>query len=376
MPSKSATIPSLLIAFLLAGCGSKAAKAEHRWFGMDTDLSATLFIGGAPGQGPLLPPDSAFALLEAESARLEKAFSDYMPGSSLRALIGRKGDTLAAAPEIIAVFRAAQEMSLASGGAFDITLHNLKEAWGLSSGAAGRVPSDAELAAAMRGNPAFGSKPDDHPADGAPFILTGDGRMALQRDSAVFDLGGIAKGFAVDRMHAILDSLGYPDHIVKAGGDMRLGGHKSRGAHAEPWMLGIRHPRNGEDVAGTLRLAEPLAVSTSGDYERFFIRDGVRYHHIFDPRTGKPARPYCSVTVLAANSLLADRLTKPLFILGPSAGALLLKRFGARAVWMRETGDTVETGGNRADTAGPALCHIASEGMDGILSIPAIPPCP
>src|SRR4051812_23382665 len=123
MPQQSATIPSLLIAsLLLAGCGPKAVKVEHRWFGMDTDLSAVLFIGGAPG---LLPPDQAFALLEAESARLEKVFSDYMPGSSLRALLGRKGDTLAAAPEIIAVFRAAQEMSLASGGAFDITLHNL-----------------------------------------------------------------------------------------------------------------------------------------------------------------------------------------------------------------------------------------------------------
>jgi thiamine biosynthesis lipoprotein len=380
MPPKSAAAPSLLIAALIAslmwaGCGPESAKIEHRWFGMDTDLSATLFIGGAPGPGPLLPADSAFASLERESARLEKVFSDYLPGSSLSALLGRKGDTLTAAPEILAVFRAAQEMSLASAGSFDITLHNLKDAWGLSSGAAGRVPSDPELATAMRGNPAFGSPLDGNPAAAPPFILIDGGRLVLQRDSAVFDLGGIAKGFVIDHLHAILDSLGYPDHILKAGGDMLLGGHKSRGSDPEPWMLGIRHPRSGEGVAGILKLAEPLAVSTSGDYERFFIQDGIRYHHVFDPRTGKPARPYCSVTVLAANSLLADRLTKPLFILGPSAGARLLKQFGARAVWMRETGDGREAS-DPAGAARAALCHTASEGMDGILSIPAIPPCP
>jgi thiamine biosynthesis lipoprotein len=381
MPLKSATALSLPIAplcaslvssLMLAGCGPGSAKVEHRWFGMDTDLSATLFIGSAPGRGPLLPPDSAFARLERESARLERVFSDYMPGSSLRALLGRKGDTLTAAAEILAVFRAAQEMSLASSGSFDITLHNLKDAWGLSSGATGRVPSDPELAAAMRGNPAFGSPPESNPAADAPFLLIDGGRLVLQRDSAVFDLGGIAKGFVIDHLHAILDSLGYPDHIVKAGGDMLLGGHKSRGSDPEPWKLGIRHPRNGDGVAGTLKLAAPLAVSTSGDYERFFMQDGVRYHHVFDPRTGKPARPYCSVTVLAANSLLADRLTKPLFILGPSAGARLLKQFGARAVWMRESGD----GREAPDSAAAALCHTASEGMDGILSIPNIPPCP
>ena len=138
-------------------------------------------------------------------------------------------------------------------------------------------------------------------------------------------------------MHAILDSLGYPVHIVKAGGDMRVGGSKGK----DPWLLGIRHPRSGEGLAGALRLDHATAVSTSGDYERFFIRNGVRYHHVFDPRTGRPAGPWSSVTVLAGNSLLADRLTKPLFILGPEAGADLLRRFGAQAVWMRELGAVV-----------------------------------
>ncbi len=378
---------------LFAGCSHDPVKTEHRWFGMDTDFSAVVYTGGTAGAAarpgkPLTDLDNAFARLERESQRLEQVFSDYLPGSSLRKLQGRTGDTLAAEPEITEVFHAAQEMAAASRGSFDITLHNLKIAWGLSSGQTGKVPSDSAIAMAMRGNPAFGAPLDSNPAGQPPFALLADGRLVLLRDSVVFDLGGIAKGYAVDRMHAVLDSLGYPDHIVKAGGDMRIGGSKG----PEPWALGIRHPRNSEDVAGTLRLAQPLAVSTSGDYERFFIQDGVRYHHVFDPRTGRPARPYCSVTVLAGSSLLADRMTKPLFILGPAAGGELLKRFGARAVWMRETGEkqqgnftvtqvSADTSGTviaptAADSSQAVLCYSASEGLEGVLAIKGIEKCP
>jgi thiamine biosynthesis lipoprotein len=354
--------------FILAGCARSPSKATHRWFGMDTDFSATLYAHGKT----LVKEDSAFALLERESVRLESVFSDYLPGSSLKKLLGRAGDTLATDAEIVEVFRAAEEMSDASRGRFDITLHNLKMAWGLASGDSNRIPTAAELSAAMRGNPAFGAPADSNPAGHPPFRLIAGNRLVMLRDSVVFDLGGIAKGYAVDRMHSLLDSLGYPNHIVTAGGDLRVGGNKTGG----PWVLGIRHPRHPDGLAGSLTLATPLAVSTSGDYERFFIRDGVRYHHIFDPRTGKPARPYCSVTVLASNSLLADRLTKPLFILGPEQGAELLKRFGARAVWMRETGEPGNPPGTAVDAAeAPRLCYAASEGLDGILKMKEIEPC-
>jgi FAD:protein FMN transferase len=364
---------SLAALLLAAGCGRRPSRVERHWFAMDTDFSATVYLGKS---GPPADIESAFALLQAEGRRLEGIFSDYLPGSSLRRLQGSAGDTLAPHPEIYAVFQAAAEMQTASLGAFDITLHDLKAVWGLSSGDSARIPPDSALAWAMRGNPAFHAPADSNPALRPPFALLGDGRMVLLRDSVVFDLGGIAKGYAVDRMHAILDSLGYPDHLLKAGGDMRMGGSKG----GEPWKLGIRHPRSTDALAGTLRMErnEYAAVSTSGDYERFFIRDGVRYHHIFNPRTGRPAGPYCSVTVLAGNSMLADRLTKPLFILGPAAGADLLRRFGAQALWMRESGagglKTAADAGN--DSSGAPLCYMASPGMDGILEIRGIPACP
>jgi len=325
---------------------------------MDTDFSAALY--GKPGSSAA-PADSAFSLLERESARLERVFSDYMPGSSLSLLLGRAGDTLEGGPELMEVFRAAAEMAAASGGAFDITLHGLKGAWGLSSGDTNRIPAPEAIAEAMRGNPSFRSGPGYSAADNPPFRIIGEGRLVLLRDSAVFDLGGIAKGYTVDRLHRILDSLGHPNHIVTAGGDLRVGGSKGE----KPWVVGIRHPRVPDAIAGTVTLSGPMAVSTSGDYERYFIRDGIRYHHIFDPAKGEPARPYVSVTVLASESMAADRLTKPLFILGPEKSGELLRRFGARAVWMREN-----------PTAGDGLCHQTSPGWEGILDMPDVPPCP
>jgi thiamine biosynthesis lipoprotein len=332
---------------------------------MDTEFVATVYGRGA------VPADSAFERLTRESARLEQVFSDYLPGSDLSRVTGRVGDTLAADPEIATVLRAAAEMAEASRGAFDITLHDLKAAWGIGSGDSGRVPSDAAILAMMHSNPAFGAPLDGNPGKFPPYRLLDGNRLVILRDSVVLDVGGIAKGYTVDRMHALLDSLGFSNHIVSAGGDMRVGGRKGK----DPWVLGIRHPRDPEGLAGTLSLSEPQAVSTSGDYERFFIRDGIRYHHIFDPRTGRPARPWSSVTVVADSGLLADRLTKPLFILGPQGSRELLERFRARAVWMREAGAMPP--GDRVDGAESPkhLCYVASAGLEGVLSMKGIDPC-
>ncbi len=352
---------------LLTGCSHHANRVEHHWFAMDTDYNATLFERTKGS----VPEDTAFAVLERESARLEKAYSDFLPGSDLNRLLGRTGDTLTIDPEMFKVFTAAQEMSVASGGRFDITLHRLKLAWGLASGDVGRIPDSAAIALVLRGNPAYGSPEDSNPALHPPYKLLDEHHLLLLRDSAVFDLGGIAKGFAVDRMHILLDSLGYPDHIVSAGGDLRLGGSKGEA----PWKVGIRHPRAHDSLAGTLTFKQPFAVSTSGDYERFFIKDGARYHHIFDPRTGKPARPYCSVTVITSNSFLSDRLTKPLFLLGPARSGNLLKRFDARAVWMREIGPGALTGRSDSTDGGPHLCYESVGALDGVLSMRDVPKC-
>jgi thiamine biosynthesis lipoprotein len=355
-------LSALAGSLVLCGC-NRTDRVEHGWLAMDTEFSASLY--GAHNAGvkarAKVPPDSAFAALERESNRLELLFSDYLPQSALSSLKGRAGDTLRIpAPELAEVLAAAEKAAFESQGIFDVTLHALKEAWGLSSGETGRVPSEEALAAAMRGNPAFHAKAEDHPALFPAFRVLPGNRLVLLRDSVSFDLGGIAKGYAVDRLHALLDTLGYRNHLVMAGGDMRVGGIKPDG----PWKIGIRHPRKPDSLAGTLFVGPERAISTSGDYERFFLADGARYHHIFDPRTGRPADPWCSVTVLARESLWADALSEPLFILGPEGGRLLLSRFGVQAIWIRPQGE--------------GLCHVASEGLrkePGRYVLPGIPEC-
>lgn len=132
------------------------------------------------------------------------------------------------------------------------------------------------------------------------------------------DLGGIAKGYVVDNCIELLRRHGINHAIVTAGGDSRLIGDR----RGRPWMLGIRHPRGDKHVI-TLPL-ESIAISTSGDYERYFVEDGVRYHHIIDPAKGKSAREVISTTVLADRSIDADALSTSVFVLGVNKGLELI----------------------------------------------------
>lgn len=132
------------------------------------------------------------------------------------------------------------------------------------------------------------------------------------------DVGGIAKGYAVDNCILLLQKAGVQHAIVTAGGDSRLiGDHRGR-----PWMLGIRHPRGDQHVI-SLPL-ESIAISTSGDYERYFEEDGVRYHHIIDPAKGRSAREVISTTILADRSIEADALSTSVFVLGVAKGLQLV----------------------------------------------------
>jgi thiamine biosynthesis lipoprotein len=135
-------------------------------------------------------------------------------------------------------------------------------------------------------------------------------------------LGGIGKGYAVERAIRILRAAGLRDFMIQAGGDLYVGGHKD----GRPWRLGINDPRGPEGKSfATIDLTDST-FSTSGDYARFFMKDGVRYHHILDPRTGQPARLCRSVTIAAESPVLADAIAKGVFILGPEKGMALVER--------------------------------------------------
>lgn len=340
----------LLPVLALALLQCRQAPDTHRWSAMDCNMAVTLY-----GRS-VRPADSLFAAVERETVRLEALFSDFAAGSALSAVQGAVGDTVRIDPEMRLVLAQALAMGRESGGAFDITLHDLKALWGIGTGRTSRVPDAAEIDSAMAANPAYGL-PAGSPTPSQPLSLAGVDRAVILRDRTPLDLGGIAKGYVVDRLDALLDSLGSPVHLVQAGGEIRTGGRKG----GSPWLVGIRHPRIADSICGLLSSRAALAVSTSGDYERYFMKDGIRYHHIFDPRTGRPARSACAVTVVAESGLLSDALTKPLFILGPEKGAVLAARFGAKAVWFLEREDGV--------------CALPMPEIEGMLTLKGVPVC-
>jgi len=293
----------LLGACLAGGCrphGQEAATVQRSRLLMGTVVEITA-IG--PERARL---DRAVDAAFAEMGRIETLMSSHRPDSDV-ARLSAAGETIVAA-ETATVIALGRDVAIRSGGAFDMGLGRLKALWDIE-GEKPHLPSAAEIRTALAG-----TGPDDLRLEGRT-VAKADPRLAV-------DLGGIAKGYAVDRAAAVLAARGVRHAAVNAGGDMRLlGDHEGR-----RWRIGIQHPRHSEALLATLDLAD-CAVVTSGDYERYFERDGVRYHHLFDPRSGRPARLCQAVTVVAPRAALADALATAAFVLGPEAGLELLRDY-------------------------------------------------
>jgi thiamine biosynthesis lipoprotein len=196
--------------------------------------------------------------------------------------------------------------SALSRGAFDISYASVGQLYDYRAGIS---PGAAELARARLAIGWRGLK-----LDRAARTL------AFAHPGMRIDLGGFAKGHAVDNAVAILARLGIAHAFVSAGGDSRVIGDK----RGRPWTIGVRHPRDAKALVALLPL-EDTAVSTSGDYERFFEAGGIRHHHIIDPATGQSPAAIHSVTILAADGLTAEAMSKSLFVLGVERGMALIE---------------------------------------------------
>jgi thiamine biosynthesis lipoprotein len=213
--------------------------------------------------------------------------------------------------ETLEILDAAHTVSTWTGGKFDITFGALSDLWKFDHDQDNQVPA-GDLITARLPLVDYSAVAVDRAARTAALALTG---MRVH-------LGGIGKGYAVDRAVAMLRAFGLRDFMVQFGGDLYVSGR----AGDSPWRLGINDPRGpANDSFAVVELSD-ATFSTSGDYERFFLRAGTRYHHILDPDTGQPARGCRSVTIVAPSAMLADALSTGVFVMGAHAGMELVER--------------------------------------------------
>lgn len=305
MKRQLAALLLTIFALSLTACGETAAESETRTvYAMDTVMNLTVY------------GENAAAALESAEKELhtldEAVLSRTAEGSELYALNTSNGETVEyGADDILpALIETALTISDATDGAFDPTLAPVLDAWGFTKDER-RVPPADELKELL-----------SHTGCGKVALeKTADGWTVTLLDGAQLDLGGIAKGYAADLLRAQLEKEGVTSATLDLGGDVFVMGRKTDGSD---WRIAVKDPADTESYLGIVSAADKFIV-TSGVYERYFEENGVRYHHILDPKTGCPAESgLVSVTVLCGNGAWADALSTACFVLGPD-GALALR---------------------------------------------------
>lgn len=288
---------------LLASC----APAEKNWklSGPTMGTSYHITVVDVP---PAVNKGDLQQQIDDELKLVNQEMSTYIDDSELmRFNRGPIGEAIPASAHLADVVERALDIYQRSGGAFDVTVGPLVNLWGFGPAPEPeQVPADEEIEALV-----------DHLGSDALVVERNPNRITRTRDVAI-DLSAIAKGHGVDRVALLLEEQGIENYLVEIGGELRTRGRNPRG---EPWRIGIESP----DPAGRV-VQKPLtvsgkAVATSGDYRNYYERDGVRYAHSIDPRTGRPLQHrLASVTVIADSCAEADGLATALNVLGVDAG--------------------------------------------------------
>jgi thiamine biosynthesis lipoprotein len=288
---------------------------------MGTVVAVTVL--GVPGDRAAAAAEAAFSVL----ARVDEVMNEWRPGSPLSALNAAAGDGrwVDLPGDLCAVLRSARDGARDTDGLFDPTWAALRGLWRFGDGETFTVPGDAEVKARC-GLVGWRGLEIDPP--GAPVAGEPPCRARLTRAGMQVGLGGIAKGWGVDRAVSELRRRGLSSFTVQAGGDLYAAG--TRGGR--PWRVGVRDPRGPPGEAFAWLEVSDAAFSTSGDSERFAVVDGVRHHHLIDPRTCRPATASRQASVLAPTALQAEVLGKAVFVLGGEEGLRLAERGGAAAV--------------------------------------------
>lgn len=252
----------------------------------------------------------------AEMEKLEAILSRHLIDSEVSRINSQAGEWIDVSESTLEVIELGVEYGTLTDGAFDITVGGLISLWGFGTGEY-KVPTDEEIAAALK------------TVDYRRVEIDKAKKRVRIPAGTVLDLGGIAKGYIVDEARRFLAQNRMQRAIVNAGGDISVIGSRPDGT---PWRVGVQNP----DDPSQIRWVIPLqnnSVVTSGDYQRYFVQDGERWHHILDPRTGYPARGIRSVTIVTEKAAVADALSTAVFVLGLERGSALVEKLpGVEAI--------------------------------------------
>ncbi len=248
--------------------------------------------------------DRAFA----EIQLIEKLFSRFIPEGDVARINENAGNWVTVSIETIDLIEKGISYGEITQGTFDITIGGLLTLWGFGTEQY-RVPTDQELAQVME------------TVDYRNIEINRNSRQVRIPAGSMLDLGGIAKGYAVDRARDVLRENRIDNGLINAGGDIVTLGKRPDG---NPWRVGVQNPMDTTSILAIVPLSDSTVV-TSGDYQRFFTENGLRFHHIIDPSTGFPAEGVISVTIVAASATVADVFSTAVFILGVDDGQKLIE---------------------------------------------------
>ena len=317
-------LPALLVAraALASEPGPGPASALYSESRPAMSTVVTIAVAGPATPSTVAAVDAAFGIF----TRVDEVMNEWRPGSPLSGLNAAAGSgrPVPLPGDLCQVLRAGRDGAERTGGLFDPTWAALRGVWRFGGGELPRVPSDLEVAAAcpLVAWRDLEIEPLASPASDAPCTAR------LRRAGMQVGLGGLVKGWSVDRAVAELRRRGLANFTVQAGGDLYAAGTR----FGRPWRVGVRDPRGAPGEPFAWIALSDAAFSTSGDSERFFVSGGKRHHHLIDTRTCRPATASRQVSVLAPSALEAEILGKAVFVLGGDEGLELAARNGAAAV--------------------------------------------
>ena len=321
---RRSAITFFVLMLFVSGCARPGLRTVQKTeMIMGTDVSITVVARSVEEGGAAI--DAGMA----ELRRLDAMMSLYKDTSEITLVNLAAGKhPVHVSLEMIEVVENAVKVSRLSGGVFDVTIGPLVVLWQMKL-KEGAVPTDKEI---ERIRPLVNYR--------HILIDKKASTIFLKKTGMILDLGGM-KGYIADRVADLFRKRGINNAVIAVAGDIWVLGHREDG---KPWRIGVQHPREHDKTLAVLDLSDKY-ISTSGDYERYVIREKKRYHHIIDPRTGKPSKGVISATLIGDKGALIDPLAKAPFILGAEEGLQIVKKVGAEAIIVDDQGKVFMTDG-------------------------------